>query len=294
MTSTSPPLKPRPDRPIDPVTLKLIGAIQQAADTLDVPVFVVGAVARIILLENVHGLHAGRATTDVDLALAVDHWEQFQQLKDALLQHPAFNASEHVAHRLSFLTQEAEHPYRIDLIPFGGVETSPSTIAWPPDMLTLMNVTGFADAYAAAVRVQATPQLEFAAASLPGIAVLKLFAWADRRHANIKDAQDLLALLRGYHEAGNEHRIYESTGALAALEAAAYDPELAGAWLLGSDVSNMVSATTRAGLHTLLANDTTRRQLTEDMSRAQQGRDDAVDQAARLLEQFITSFTNAL
>lgn len=268
MTSTSPPLEPRPDRPIDAVTLKLIGAIQQAADTLGVPMFVVGAVARIILREKVHGLHAGRATTDVDLALAVDHWEQFQQLKETLLQSPAFSAAEHVVHRLSFRTPESEHPYRIDLIPFGGVETNPSTIAWPPDMVTLMNVAGFADAYAAAVRVQATPPLEFAVASLPGIAVLKLFAWADRRHTNIKDALDLLALLRGYHEAGNEHRIYESTSALPALEAAAYDPELAGAWLLGSDVSNMVSLTTRAGLQTLLTNDTTRRQLTEDMSRA--------------------------
>src|SRR5690606_30172329 len=105
------------------------------------------------------------------------------------------------------------------------------------------------------------------------------------------DALDLLALLRGYHEAGNEHRIYENTDALAALEAAAYDPELAGAWLLGNDVSNMVSATTRAGLQTLLANSTTRRQLTEDMSRAVQGREDAIDQVARLLEQFIRGFT---
>lgn len=42
MTNISQPLKPGPDRPIDPLTLMVIREIQQAADSLGVPVFVVG------------------------------------------------------------------------------------------------------------------------------------------------------------------------------------------------------------------------------------------------------------
>lgn len=290
MTDISRPLTPKPDRPVDPLTLMVIGEIQQAADRLGVPVFVVGAVARIILLENIHGLNAGRITTDVDFAFALDNWEQFHTIKTLLLENPRFNASEQIAHRLFFRAPELAHSYKVDLIPFGGVETSQNTIAWPPDMAIMMNVAGFSDAFAAAVSVEASPGLEISVASLPGIAILKLFAWADRRQENPKDALDLLALLRSYHEAGNENRIYEDADALAALEAVEYDPELAGAWLLGNDVSTMVSASTVSGLEALLKNGTTRDQLIEDMSRAMKGREDAMDYAYRLLEQFTRGF----
>lgn len=290
MTNISRPLTPKPNRPVDPLTLMVIGEIHQAADRLGVPVFVVGAVARIILLEHVHGLSAGRTTSDVDCAFALDSWEQFHTIKAALLGNPQFNASEHVAHRVYFHAPGLTHPYKVDLIPFGGVETSHNTIAWPPDMAILMNVAGFSDAFGAAVSVEVSPGLSISVASLPGIAILKLFAWADRRQENPKDALDLLALLRSYHEVGNENRIYEDADAWAALEAVEYDPELAGAWLLGKDVSTMVSAPTASGLEALLKNRTTSDQLIEDMSRAMKGREDAMDYAYRLLDQFTKGF----
>lgn len=290
MTNISHPLTPKSDRPVDPLTLIVIGEVRRAAEGRGIPVFVVGAVARIILLENVHGLKAGRTTTDVDFAFALDDWAQFQQIKASLLENPGFNASEHVAHRLYFRAPGVEHSYKVDLIPFGGVETSPNTIAWPPDAAIMMNVAGFGDAFDAAVTVEVSPGIEIAVASLPGIATLKLFAWADRRKESPKDALDLLALLRSYHEAGNENRIYEDAEALAALEAVGYDPELAGAWLLGKDVAAMVSASTISGLGALL-NGTTRDQLIEDMSRAERWRDDSLEYSQRLLEQFTKGFT---
>lgn len=268
----------------------VIGEMQHAAKELGIPVFVVGAVARIILLENIHGLTAGRTTTDVDFAFALDNWEQFHAIKTSLLESPRFNASEHVVHRLHFRAPGLEHSYKVDLIPFGGIETSKNTISWPPDMAIMMNVAGFSDAFAAAVSVEANPGLEIAVASLPGIAILKLFAWADRRQENPKDALDLIALLRSYHEAGNENRIYSDAGAVAALEAVDYDPELAGAWLLGNDVAAMASKSTVAGLDALL-NGAIKDRLIEDMSRAMKGREDAMDYASRLLEQFTKGLT---
>ena len=290
MKNISYPMKLKPDRPVDPLTLMVIAEIRQAAARLGVPVFVVGAVARIILLENVHGLQSGRATTDVDFAFALDSWEQFQAIKNLLLQNPSFNASEHVTHRLHFRAPGLEHSYKVDLIPFGGVETSPNIITWPPDMAIMMNVAGFSDAFAAAVSVEVSTGVEIAVASLPGIAILKLFAWADRRHENPKDALDLLTLLRSYHEAGNENRIYEGASAQAVLEAADYDPQLAGAWLLGNDAAAMASTATVAGLETLL-NGATKDRLVEDMSRGMKGQDDSLEHARRLLVQFTQGLT---
>jgi predicted nucleotidyltransferase len=63
-------------------------------------------------------------------------------------------------------------------------------------------------------------------ASVPGLTLLKLIAWADRRHQNNKDAADLYWLLTTYTEAGN------------------FDLELAGAELLGRDVSRISPAAT--------------------------------------------------
>ncbi|MBZ0095660.1 MAG: nucleotidyl transferase AbiEii/AbiGii toxin family protein [Sulfuricella sp.] len=289
MNDTSRPLTPKPDRPVEPIALLVIHEIHKAAKELGFPVFLVGAMARIILLENIFGLKAGRATTDVDFAFALDNWEQYRTLKTFLVANSSFEESGHVAHRLLVHLPGLEHKFKVDLIPFGGIETSPDTIAWPPDMSVMMNVAGYSDALAAAVTVEVGPGINIAVASLPGIAILKLFAWADRGRENPKDAIDLVSLLRGYHEAGNESRIYEEEGALAALETAGYDIELAGAWLLGNDAAAMVSAQTSRDLIELLTG-TKRSRLVEDTARAMLGKDNALEYSHRLLEQFTNGF----
>ena len=280
----------KPDRPVDPTALSVMLEIHKASTALGYPAFLVGAMARIILLENIFGLRAGRATTDVDFAFALDDWEQFRALKTFLLTNANFEESRHEAHRLLLRLPGSKHKYKVDLIPFGGIETSPNTISWPPDMAVMMKVAGFSDALAAAVKVEVSPGVNIAIASLPGIAILKLFAWADRGQENPKDAIDLVSLLRGYHEAGNENRIYEEEAALEALETAGYDIELAGSWLLGNDVAAMASAQTSTDLQALL-NGSKRERLIEDMTRAMLGRDNAMEYSQRLLEQFTIGFT---
>ncbi|MHB9100913.1 MAG: nucleotidyl transferase AbiEii/AbiGii toxin family protein [Sulfuricella sp.] len=289
MNDTSQPLTPKPDRPVEPIALLVISEIHKASKELGFPVFLVGAMARIILLENIFGLRAGRATTDVDFAFALDNWEQYRALKTFLIANADFEESGHIAHRLLLRLPGLEHKFKVDLIPFGGIESSPDTIAWPPDMSVMMNVAGYGDALAAAVTIEVGPGINIAVASLPGIAILKLFAWADRGRENPKDAIDLVSLLRDYHEAGNENRIYEEEGALAALETAGYDIELAGAWLLGKDAAAMVSAQTSRDLIELLTGTKSRR-LIEDMARAMLGKDNALEYSHRLLEQFTNGF----
>ena len=290
MNDTSPPLTLQPDRPVDPLALAVIREIHKASIELGFPVLLVGAMARIILLENIFGLKAGRATLDVDFAFALDNWDQFAALKAFLISKANFEESPHIAHRMLFRLKDSEHRYKVDLIPFGSIETSTGTIAWPPNMDVIMNVAGFSDALAAASRVEIEPGTTLTVASLPGIAILKFFAWADRGQETTKDAIDLVLLLRSYHEAGNEDRIYEDATAVAALELVDYDIELAGAWLLGHDAAVMASSQTHKNLKELLNGPKSSR-LTEDMSGAMRGREDALDYSHRLLEQFTNGFT---
>lgn len=100
MTAISRPLTPKPDRPVEPIALLVIQEIHKASKALGLPVFLVGAMARIILLQNIHGLKPGRATTDVDSAFALDNWDQFRTIKAFLVANARFEESKHMAHRL--------------------------------------------------------------------------------------------------------------------------------------------------------------------------------------------------
>jgi predicted nucleotidyltransferase len=82
----------------------------------------------------------------------------------------------------------------IDLIPFGGVAEG-DTIAWPPDRDTVITVAGFEDALAASVQVQVNATLSLPVVSLAALAILKLFAWQDRK-TNDKDALDSRSCLQ--------------------------------------------------------------------------------------------------
>ncbi|MGZ8219098.1 nucleotidyl transferase AbiEii/AbiGii toxin family protein [Methylomagnum sp.] len=106
-------------------------------------------------------------------------------------------------------------------------------------------------------------------ASIPGMAILKLFAWIDRGQENPKDALDLVALLRCYHEAGNQERVY--TDALSALERVGHDIELGGAWLLGHDAAAIASRDTRDELRARLADARLMDRLAADMARVTRG-----------------------
>lgn len=211
---------------------QLVAAMHRAKP--DAVPLLVGAMARDVLLSFAHDIRVSRATQDMDFAFALAGWDGFADLKNALLASGAFTEASGVAHRLIF-----EHRYRVDLIPFGGVERADRTIAWPPQYTTVMSTLGYREAAAQAIAVRLPDGVVVAVASLPAQAVLKLFAWRDRRHSRPGvDAGDLRLLLRSYLEAGNEERLYAEASHL--LAAADYDHTRAGAWLLGRDARQLL------------------------------------------------------
>jgi predicted nucleotidyltransferase len=142
----------------------VIREIHKASTELGFQVFLVGATARIILLENVYGLNAGRATTDVDFAFALDNWEQFSAIKRYLISNANFEESADTVQRLHLRLPGFKHKFNVDLIPFGEIETTSSIIAWPPDMSIMMNVAGYADALSASISIEVSPGLTIVSA----------------------------------------------------------------------------------------------------------------------------------
>jgi predicted nucleotidyltransferase len=164
----------------------------------------------------------------------VRDWDAFLGVREALVGSGAFTA-DGPPHRVWFGDQ------RVDIIPFGGVERRDRSIAWPSEGAEVMNVSGFAEALATAISVQLPEGVSVDVASLPAMALLKIWAWQDRRYtAPGKDAADLWEFLRYYAHAGNEDRLYgpEGEAAFALFE---FDLEKAGAWLLGRDAREVLT-----------------------------------------------------
>ncbi len=149
-----------------------------------------------------------------------------------------------------------------------------------------MNVAGYREALAAAQSVEIQPGLVIRVASLPGLAILKLFAWADRGADDPRDAIDLARLLRQYGEAGNEHRLYDAE--IRVLQALDYDFGLAGPRLLGRDAALMTAPTTRAQIFVLLDDAQRLDRLIRDMAREMGAVEDPLAAARDLIAQFKT------
>lgn len=262
--------------------LGVLEVVASVAAKLERQWFVAGAMARDIVLTGVFGLEVGRATRDVDLAVAVATWEQFTELKQQLLNTGQFRETKGVTHRLSYTPTAENRSYPLDVIPFGGVQSEEKLIAWPPELIEIMSVAGYEEALTAAIDVEVRPGLVVRVASLPGLAVLKLLAWKDRGDQDSRDAIDLVTLLRRYSDAGNEDRLYGPE--LNVLAAVDYRMELAGPRLLGRDVRGILTQSTATKLKEIL--DGSNDRLVGHMARSFQGADDSITEVENLLDQF--------
>lgn len=279
----------KPDRPIDPLTLALMREVDMLSQELGLPYFLCGATARDILLQHVHGIETGAATADVDFGVAVKNWEQFETIKTRLTATGRFEPAKKMAQRLYYKANAHGKGYPLDIIPFGGVEMPPNSIAWPPDMNEVMNVIGYGDALANIVEIEVEEQFVVPVTSLPALALLKLFAWTDRGNRDPKDALDLATLLRTYHEAGNQDRLYGEEFKL--LEDAGFDPVAASPQLLGKDVRNIAKPATLEQALAVLDDAKLLDRLITHMTPRLRNADDPIAAAERLLEQFKAGLT---
>lgn len=273
------------ERPLDPITLDILRRVDAIARDLAIDYFVVGAMARDILLTGVFGLSVSRATRDVDLAVAVHAWREFDEVKARLVATGSFRSDERIMHRLYHRTAAG---YPLDIIPFGGVERQGGMIAWPPDGAVVMNVASYAEVFASAVPVEVEPRLTIRIASLAGLAILKLCAWADRGAGDPRDALDFATLLRRYSTAGNHDRLYGAE--IGVLEAVGYNSDLAGARLLGLDAGRIATASTQKMILALLDDPARMDRLILHVAQELRGMEDDLAKAGELLDQFRGGF----
>lgn len=291
MTTTLHRFAIRTDRPVDVLLLDILRRVDAATRRLGIEYFVGGALARDLILWHVFGKETGRATHDVDLGICVDDWSTFDALRTCLTEGGGFSLQPGVAHRLIYRpvgigTDNTPDFFPLDLLPFGGVEHANGTIAWPPGRDVVMNVAGFAEARTSALTVDMAEDLAIPVISLPSLAVLKLIAWCDRHTETVKDATDFLLIARRYAAAGNLDRLYETEPEL--LRAVEFDPDLAGAILLGKDAAAVCGGAAAKVIVGLFANPRLKSILMDQLLRS--ARLSGEDVAKLNAEQYIAAF----
>lgn len=258
----------------DPI-VKAYEVIAKVTKQSDTQFFIIGATARDIVFEHAYGIKAPRATMDIDLAVQVASWEEFQQLKDRLIATGNFRAT-NMSHRLVYTDN-----FPLDIVPFGAIEEDGGIIRWPPEHSFEMSMTGFQDVYANTqlARIRQKPALDVHVVAPAGLMVLKLFAWRDRNARTKKDAQDITFILHNYMDAGNLEMFWEQHSDLADV-----DYVEAGARMLGREMANLLSPQCLALIKVIIMAETGNREiyrLAEAMSGLEQ-----FDQNLGLLEAF--------
>ncbi|GAB5452786.1 MAG: nucleotidyl transferase AbiEii/AbiGii toxin family protein [Halioglobus sp.] len=227
-------------------SVEICTAVREVCLEQEIPYVIVGASARDMVLHYGYGAKIQRATSDLDFGIQVSDWAAFGLLKAELVSR-------------GFRETKTEHRVispsniQVDIVPFGELEDGAANIRLPPKGDFVMNVLGFSEACETAelIRVQDDPEVDVPVATPPGVAILKIIAWADRdTDLRNKDARDLSYLLTTYDKVpAISTNLYEKTEVMERYD---WDVELAGAYQLGVDSRSMAQEATAQAILSLL------------------------------------------
>lgn len=220
---------------VDGALFEVLAAFSEAADVVSAPWLVVGATARIILLEKVYGLPTGVATRDIDFGVQIGDWNHYEQLCNHLVKIGNTETERSPTKRF-----RSKQDRIFDLVPYGGVENEQKQVYWPPHGDDVMTVRGFNCAANNAIQVTVNDKLTVPVISPVGLCALKLFAWEERHTQQPgRDAKDIAYLLihiESLYTADMLHTQYTK-----AIDAASYVINNAGHYQLGHDVQNLLT-----------------------------------------------------
>jgi predicted nucleotidyltransferase len=221
---------------ISPTISKILIVIDEVAKKNNVDFFVAGATARDIILNTVYGIKVHRATNDIDFAIRINSWEQFNSISKDIIRR-GFEKT-NIIHRFKF------NNFPVDFVPFGGITNDKTTITWPDKNEKEMSVLGFSEVYEniELVKINEIPETIVKFASVEGLTILKLVSWTENPSRSQKDADDLLLIMKSYTDAGNLERLMDEHSDLVSET---FDYQIAGAKLLGRDVTKIAKKETK-------------------------------------------------
>jgi len=101
--------------------------------------YVIGATARNIIMQ-IHNERSGRTTRDLDIAIAISNWDEFQKVENGIINIDGFKKDPKQKQRFLYLND-----FQLDIVPFGEVMKEDDKIFWPPEEEIAMSVLGFSE-----------------------------------------------------------------------------------------------------------------------------------------------------
>ena len=220
----------------NPLLVETLHSLAECYAALNMDLYVVGAVARDLALRLLQINDPYRGTMDLDAAVLLSDWKQYQQFTEILLSHKFLKATE--KQRFYYVSTTGGHRYMVDIVPFGTIAHQ-ELLAWPPDGRPVMSVRCFEDVMSHADTVSVDNAFSFHLASLSGQFLIKLDAWSDRHTLTKKDASDMVHILRNVYIAYALSR--QALPPEINIEASEFDMVVAGAEWIAADLCFILS-----------------------------------------------------
>ncbi len=218
------------------MTPEHIEALTDLAALLDAEghrVVIIGAFAREVTFDRAIQRAPHRMTLDVDAAVHMRDWDEFERLAAAITATGHFRRTEHDG-----LTFAHRNGTAIDLLPYGAITHPDARLRWPNDPTRSLSMEGF-DSLADHAVVVRVGSVTVAVADLPHLVALKLFAFADRADHTAKDLEDLVYILRHATDALRS-RVFDALSSEALMEYSYLDY---GPLLIGLELSRRLDRT---------------------------------------------------
>jgi predicted nucleotidyltransferase len=217
--------------------VETLQALAECYSQINSELYVVGAAARDLAFRLLQISNAPRRTLDLDVAVLLSDWQQFETLTGILLDRHFVKGKE--KQRFVYKAENGHPGYEVDVVPFGALADN-EYIAWPPEGSPVMSVRCFDDVMRMADKVVVEDMFSFRMASLSGQFLIKLDAWQDRHLKTKKDAMDMVYILQNVYIA--YALASQSLPPEIDINAEQFDTLVAGAEWIAADLKYILSA----------------------------------------------------
>lgn len=208
-----------------PYFLEVFQRVDDVMKANQAPYYLIGVNAADLQLLK-EGVKPSRGTKDIDFAVMVSSFHDYDKIKDDLIVK-GFNPVKD-----PFTLFHPEYNAAIDLLPFGQIEEN-DTVNFE-QRETIMNVLGFKETLAEPSVVLLNDVLTVEVPPLHGMVVLKLIAWSDRPEIRGSDLEDIFRIVKHYYDVVGES-IFDEYSDL--LDSDPFDEKLIAARVMGRRIS---------------------------------------------------------
>lgn len=207
----------------------LLDEFENAVATLGIDFYLIGAVARDVIVTGIHKNALGRITKDIDFAVYISNNEDYDALRNLLISTGKFVPTKGNAFALIY-----DDRTTVDLLPFGAGVDDDGRVHVEGKGMTSISVEGFEEIFQHGTSpIELVQGNNFKVCTLPGIVLLKIIAYDDRPEVRAKDIKDIGAIIETYHNICHSEMLEDH---LDLVEMDPYDERIIAARILGRQI----------------------------------------------------------